>query len=73
LMLGGNIPIPGKLGIYEGICVISLHNLFHLASNEQALAIGLVLRLIVMGPPLLAVTLLTLLPYGRIRNTNERS
>jgi uncharacterized membrane protein YbhN (UPF0104 family) len=73
LMLGGNIPIPGKLGIYEGICVISLHNLFHLASNERALAIGLVLRLIVMGPPLLAVILLTLLPHGRTRNTNERS
>ena len=29
LMVGGTIPTPGKLGVYEGICVLSLHNFFH--------------------------------------------
>jgi uncharacterized membrane protein YbhN (UPF0104 family) len=71
LMLGGSVPIPGKLGIYEGICVLSLDNLFHLTSNEKALAVGLVLRLTVMGPPLLATVLLALSPDGHTRNRDD--
>jgi hypothetical protein len=73
LMVGGTIPTPGKLGIYEGICVLSLHNLFHLASYDRALAVGLLLRLIVMGPPLLTTALLTLWPSQRPRSRNEQA
>jgi hypothetical protein len=65
LMVGGTVPTPVKLGVYEGICVLSLHNLFHLASYDQALAVGLLLRLTVMGPPLLTATLLSLWPGQR--------
>jgi uncharacterized protein (TIRG00374 family) len=73
LMVGGTIPTPGKLGIYEGICVLSLHNLFHLASYDRALAVGLLLRLTVMGPPLLTATLLTLWSGQRPGSGNEQA
>ena len=59
LMVGGAVPTPGRLGIFEGICVISLA-LFNIP-RDQALAAGLVLHLVVIGPPLLATGLLMLL------------
>ena len=67
LMAGGSIPTPGRLGIWEGICVLSLNGLFHLASYDRALAIGLVLHLVIIGPSLITVGLLTLWP-GRHRD-----
>jgi hypothetical protein len=73
LMVGGTIPTPGKLGVYEGICVLSLHNLFHLASYDRAMAIGLLLRLTVMGPPLLTATFLTLWPGQRPGRGDEQA
>jgi len=60
LMVGGTVPTPGRLGIYEGICVVSLA-LFGIP-RDQALAVGLVLHLVVMGPPLIAAALLALWP-----------
>jgi hypothetical protein len=68
LMAGGSIPTPGRLGIWEGICVLSLNGLFHLASYDRALAIGLVLHLVVIGPPLVTVALLTLWPGRHSRD-----
>jgi uncharacterized protein (TIRG00374 family) len=63
LMAGSAVPTPGKLGIFEGICVLSLNTLFQLASYDRALAAGLVLHLVVIGPPLVMATLLTI-PSG---------
>jgi uncharacterized protein (TIRG00374 family) len=73
LMAGGAIPTPGKLGIWEGICVLSLCEIFHLASYDQALAIGLVLHLVVIGPPLAAVALLLLWSGRHSRSGNEQA
>ena len=51
LMVGGAIvPTPGRLGIFEAICVLCL-TLFAVP-YDTALAIGLVLHVVVMGPPL---------------------
>jgi uncharacterized protein (TIRG00374 family) len=59
LMVGNAVvPTPARLGVYEGICVVSL-GLFDV-SYDLALAIGLVLHLVVMGPPLIAAGLLVL-------------
>lgn len=59
LMLGGAVvPVPGRLGVFEGICVVSLA-LFGIDRN-LALAIGLVLHLVVLGPPLIIAGLLAL-------------
>jgi uncharacterized membrane protein YbhN (UPF0104 family) len=63
LMVGGTVPTPGRLGIYEGVCVVSLA-LFGIP-RDQALAVGLVLHLIVMGPPLIVAAALTLWPDRR--------
>ncbi len=63
LMAGGNIPVPGRVGIFEGICVVSLA-LFGI-SRDLALAAGLILHLVVMGPPLAAAALLALWPRWR--------
>lgn len=60
LMVGGAVPVPGRLGIFEGICVVSLA-LFGVPP-DRALAVGLVLHLVVMGPPLVVVSLLLLWP-----------
>ncbi len=60
LMAGGTVPVPGRLGIYEGIVVASLA-LFEFSLN-QALAAGLVLHLVSMATPL--VVLVPLLALG---------
>ncbi len=68
LMVGGTVPTPGRLGLFEGICVLSL-GLFGV-SGDLALAVGLVLHGVVMGPPLIGAALLALWPRfssGRIR------
>ncbi len=58
LMVGGAaIPTPGRLGVFEGICVVVLGGFD--VPGDVALAIGLVLHLVVMGPPLLAAALLS--------------
>lgn len=57
LMLGGAaVPLPGRLGIFEGTCVASLA--LYGIPPDLALAVGLTLHLVVMGPPLLMVPLL---------------
>jgi uncharacterized protein (TIRG00374 family) len=71
LMAGGAIPTPGGLGVLEGICVLSLNGFFNLASYDRALAVGLVLHLVVMGPPLVTIALLTLCPGRRSGNPDE--
>ena len=68
LMVGAAVPTPGKLGIFEGICVVSLTTFFD-ASFEQALAVGFVLHTVVMVPPLVTTALLALWP-GRHREGN---
>jgi len=60
LMVGGTVPVPGRLGLFEGICVLSL-SLFGVP-RDPALAVGLVLHLVVMGPPLVGAALLALWP-----------
>ena len=65
-MVGGAaVPAPARLGVFEGICVISLA-LFGIP-RDQALAVGLVLHLVVMGPPLVAAALLAFWPDHRSR------
>lgn len=59
LMLGGAVvPTPAGVGVYEGVVVVSL-GLFNVAPS-LALAIGLVLHLIVIGPALMAAALLAM-------------
>jgi len=66
LMAGGTVPVPGRLGIFEGICVISLA-LFGVP-RDLALAVGLVLHLVVMAPPLVAAGILGFWPQWRKSN-----
>lgn len=63
LMVAGKAPIPGQLGFFEGTCVVVLGSFFGVPFHE-ALAVGLVLHLVVMGPPLLTAALLLLWPGG---------
>ena len=58
LMAGAAVPTPAGLGIFEAICVLTLNGLFELTSYERALAVGLVLHLVVMGPPLVGAAVL---------------
>ncbi len=59
LMVGNAVaPTPARLGVFEGLCVVSL-GLFDVP-YDLALAIGLVLHLVVMGPPLIAAGVLAL-------------
>ena len=59
LMLGGAaVPTPGRIGVFEGISVVSLTQ-FGVEPN-LALATGLVLHVAVMGPPLVLAALLGL-------------
>lgn len=60
LMVGGAVPVPGRLGLFEGITVVSLA-LFGVP-GDQALAIGVVLHVVVMGPPLIVAALLAFWP-----------
>lgn len=64
LMVVGKVPTPAQLGVFEGTCVVSLTSLFGVPL-EQAMAVGLVLHLVVMGPPLVAAALLALWPARR--------
>jgi hypothetical protein len=61
LMVAGKVPTPAQLGVFEGACVVSLGSFFGVPF-DQALAVGLVLHLVVMGPPLVAAALLVLWP-----------
>jgi len=56
LMVGGTVPVPGRLGIYEGIAVVSLA-VFGFPA-DQALAVGLVLHLVALATPLITLALL---------------
>ncbi|MBN1953864.1 MAG: flippase-like domain-containing protein [Anaerolineae bacterium] len=56
LMLGNAAPVPAGLGLFEGICVLSLA-LFGVP-RDRALAVGLVLHAVVLGPPLVGAALL---------------
>jgi uncharacterized protein (TIRG00374 family) len=58
LMAGATLPVPANVGVFEGICVLSL-GIFDVP-RDAALAIGLVLHLVVIGPPLLATGLAVL-------------
>jgi hypothetical protein len=69
-MVGGTVPTPGRLGIFEGICVVSLESFFGVPF-DQALAVGLVLHLVVMGPPLVTAALLAFWPSRQPGNANE--
>ncbi len=69
LMVGATVPAPGRLGVFEGICVVSLA-LFGIP-RDQALAVGLVLHLVVMGPPLVAAALLAFWPGRHFRRVDE--
>ena len=69
LMVGGTVPTPGRLGIFEGICVLSLESFFDVPF-DQALAVGLVLHVVVMGPPLVAAALLAFWP-GRYPGSGD--
>lgn len=60
LMVGGTVPTPGRLGLFEGICLLSL-GLFQVPT-DLALAVGLVLHAVVMGPPLVGAALLAAWP-----------
>ena len=59
LMVGNAVvATPARLGVFEGLCVVSL-GLFDVP-YDLALAIGLVLHLVVMGPPLITAGVLAL-------------
>jgi hypothetical protein len=60
LMAGGSVPVPARLGLFEGICVVCLA-LFGVP-RDLGLAVGLVLHGVVMGPPLVGAALLALWP-----------
>jgi len=72
LMVGGTVPTPGRLGVFDGICVVSLENLFGVPF-DQALAVGLVLHAVVMGPPLVATALLVFWPSRRLRSADGQA
>ena len=56
LMLGSSaVPVPGRVGVFQGITIVSLAQ-FHIDPG-LALAVGLVLHLVVMGPPLVLAAL----------------
>jgi len=60
LMLGGAVvPTPGRIGVFEGIAVVSLTQ-FGVDANA-ALAIGVVLHLVVLAPALIAAALLSMI------------
>lgn len=63
LMVGNSVvPAPVRLGVFEGITVVILA-LFEIP-GDLALAAGLVLHVVVMGPPLVMTALLSLsLPW----------
>jgi uncharacterized membrane protein YbhN (UPF0104 family) len=71
LMIGSAVPTtPGKLGLFEAICVMCLTTFFQIPS-DQALAAGFVLHAVVMAPPLVATAILTLWPGRRAKDGHE--
>jgi hypothetical protein len=69
LMLGGvAVPTPGRLGVFEGLCVVSLA--FFDVPADLALAVGLVLHLVVMGPSFLTAAILAFWPRTRSQRVN---
>lgn len=70
LMVAGKVPTPGQVGVFEGACVVSLESFFDVPF-DQALAVGLVLHLVVMGPALIAAALLALWPGRRSGGGDE--
>ena len=59
LMLGSAVvPTPARLGVFEGISVVVLR--FFNVSADRALAIGLVLHGVVLGPPVVTGAALSL-------------
>lgn len=70
LMVGSAmVPVPGRLGVYEGVSVVCLA-LFGVP-RDVALAIGLVLRVVVMGPPLIGAGALALVSQAMLRRADE--
>ena len=60
LMLGGAVvPTPGRIGVFEGIAVVSLTQ-FGVDANA-ALAIGVVLHLVVLAPALITAAALSMI------------
>jgi uncharacterized protein (TIRG00374 family) len=70
LMVAGKVPTPGQVGVFEGACVVSLESFFNVPF-DQALAVGLVLHLVVMGPPLIAAALLPFWPGRQSGDVDE--
>ncbi len=70
LMAGAAVPTPAGLGLFESICVVALA--FLGVSRDRALAVGLLLHLVVMGPPLVTAGLLALWPAARLRSEDGR-
>lgn len=64
LMVAGKVPTPGQLGVFEGVCVVSLENLFGVP-RDQALAVGIMLHAVVAGPVLVMAALLAFWPARR--------
>lgn len=58
LMAGSSLPVPANLGVFEGICVLGL-SLWQVP-RDLGLAVGLVLHLVVLAPPLVTVAGLVL-------------
>lgn len=68
LMLGSAVvPTPGRLGVFEGISVVVLR-LFDIPV-DRALAIGLVLHVVALGPPILIGAVLAL--WDTVRQTRR--
>jgi uncharacterized protein (TIRG00374 family) len=60
LMLGGAaVPTPGRIGVFEGISVVSLAQ-FDVDAN-LALAVGVVLHLVVLAPALVTAAVLSVI------------
>jgi len=70
LMVGSAVvPVPGRLGVFEGVSVVCLA-LFGVP-RDVALAIGLALRAVVMGPPLIGAGVLALVSQALVRRADE--
>lgn len=68
LMLGSAVvPTPGRLGVFEGISVVVLR-LFDVTA-DRALAIGLVLHVVALGPPIVIGAALAL--WDTVRQTRH--
>jgi uncharacterized protein (TIRG00374 family) len=60
ILLGGAVvPTPGQLGVFEGICIVSLA--YFGVARDLALAYGVILHLTVLGPPLITAAVLAII------------